>query len=613
MFGRGRGGGGGRQVCQFFMEGRCKFGDNCKNEHPAGQGSSQSQGGFGNRFSALNNQNGARGRPGGFGSGPSNQDNNPYNVSGETIKLDLTTERPIWPLSSYGPGRNAPLQLMEGDIEQSPEEMRVRHYLALSKGNPQESIQLEAQTAAKANEAIQRILGDINGAVKYIIDGKDQHPNRLDMESKGSTQQPAQQASAFGAPAAAPAASGFGQPSSMGSQGSTFGKPAFGQAAAPQSTFGQASAFGKPSQPGFGQASALGGGASAFGQPSNPGQSSAFGQPSSMGGGGSAFGQPSTVGQSSGFGQPSQMGQKPASGQSTFGQSSQPGFGQPSKPAFGQASAPGQRQGNPSPFGGAASQPSGFAQAAQQSSGGFGMAGASKPSPFAAAGSNQQSQSPFAAASTNNNNQQPQQQQNPFGGSSQSAFGQPSQPAAQQNPFGSAQPKPAFGQASQPTTSAFGQPSQPAANANPFGQPTQPQQQQATPSPFGAASTAPQPNGAAPTPNTTATTPSGGPDPSTYLTHTANQPTSFKNQPVTYLGEPKNFHVYPSNNRAERLWFPQGPPAPNPDVQLEPVFYEGALGAELQGIYEKVAQGGEFAGGVMPEVPPRREWIRFDI
>lgn len=56
------------------------------------------------------------------------------------IKADLTDERPIWPLSSYGPGKNAPLQLMEGDIEQSPEEMRVRHYLALAKGNPQESV-----------------------------------------------------------------------------------------------------------------------------------------------------------------------------------------------------------------------------------------------------------------------------------------------------------------------------------------------------------------------------------------------------------------------------------------------------------------------------------------
>jgi nucleoporin NUP42 len=65
-----------------------------------------------------------------------------YNVTAELIKIDLTTERPIWPLSSYGPGKNAPLQLMEGEIEQSPEEMRVRHYLAVAQGNPQESVRL---------------------------------------------------------------------------------------------------------------------------------------------------------------------------------------------------------------------------------------------------------------------------------------------------------------------------------------------------------------------------------------------------------------------------------------------------------------------------------------
>jgi len=40
----------------------------------------------------------------------------------------------------YGPGRNTPVQLIEGEIEQSPEEMRVLHYLAVARGNPQESV-----------------------------------------------------------------------------------------------------------------------------------------------------------------------------------------------------------------------------------------------------------------------------------------------------------------------------------------------------------------------------------------------------------------------------------------------------------------------------------------
>lgn len=441
------------------------------------------------------------------------------------------------------------------------------------------------------------------------------------MEVKGPNAQPSQQTNAFGAPTAAPATTGFGQPSSIGQQSPAFGKPAFGQPAAQTSTFGQASAFGKPSQPGFGQASAVGGGGSAFGQPSNPAQNSGFGQPSAIGGGASAFGQPAAPGQSTGFGQPSQMGAKPAFGQSTFGQSSQPAFGQASKPAFGQASAAGQ-QASPSPFAAAASQPSGFAQAAQQPATGFGQpsafgAAAGKPSPFATAGQQQQ-QSPFAAAPSNNT---APPQTNAFGGSSQSAFGQPSQPAAQQNPFGtgaaaSSAPKPAFGQPTQPTQpapSAFGQPSQPAASRNPFGQTQTPQQQQQ-----------PTANGTAPAAAAAAagSTPTAGPDPSTYLTHNVSQqPTSFKQQAVTLLSKDDgktSFHVYQNasnNGQPEHLWFPAGPPAANPDTQLreEDVFYSGALGKELQAIYEAVASQGAFVGGVMPEVPPKREWVRFDV
>jgi hypothetical protein len=92
MFGRG----GGRGVCNFFLQGKCKFGgrlvavdgksfhrqmeseltpilDGCRNEHPPGQDNAQSQGGggFGNRFAPLNNNNsnqgGARNRSGAFG------------------------------------------------------------------------------------------------------------------------------------------------------------------------------------------------------------------------------------------------------------------------------------------------------------------------------------------------------------------------------------------------------------------------------------------------------------------------------------------------------------------------------------------------------------------
>lgn len=78
-------------------------------------------------------------------------DSHRYNVSADGIKIDLADERPAWPLSAYGPGRNAPVQLIEGEIEQSPEEMRVLHYLALAKGNPQESVNQSSMSARVPN------------------------------------------------------------------------------------------------------------------------------------------------------------------------------------------------------------------------------------------------------------------------------------------------------------------------------------------------------------------------------------------------------------------------------------------------------------------------------
>jgi nucleoporin NUP42 len=52
----------------------------------------------------------------------------PYHLDKADMKNDLTGQRPIYPLSCYGPGRDAPRQLIEGPVEISPEELRVRYY-----------------------------------------------------------------------------------------------------------------------------------------------------------------------------------------------------------------------------------------------------------------------------------------------------------------------------------------------------------------------------------------------------------------------------------------------------------------------------------------------------
>jgi nucleoporin NUP42 len=60
---------------------------------------------------------------------------NQYGLDPVDMKNDLTGNRPIYPLSCYGPGKDAPRQLIEGPVEISPEELRVRYYAQRLSGN----------------------------------------------------------------------------------------------------------------------------------------------------------------------------------------------------------------------------------------------------------------------------------------------------------------------------------------------------------------------------------------------------------------------------------------------------------------------------------------------
>lgn len=68
-----------------------------------------------------------------------------FGVTTDEIRLDFTHinhdgNRPLWPLSCYAPGKNAPRQLVEGPLEISPEEMRVQCYLARANGKGEEYV-----------------------------------------------------------------------------------------------------------------------------------------------------------------------------------------------------------------------------------------------------------------------------------------------------------------------------------------------------------------------------------------------------------------------------------------------------------------------------------------
>ncbi|PGH01438.1 hypothetical protein GX51_05245 [Blastomyces parvus] len=332
-------------ICVFYQQGRCKFGDRCKNEHPGAQSASPFGGG-GNRFGALAGGGfaGAAGGSGAFGGRAKDSiKDNKYALNPDDIKADLTAGkgRPEWIFTCYGPGRNAPIQLFGGpQREQSFEEMRAVHYAAAAAGNAQQAVQDAMKLYAETEAQIQTILNDTEGAIRYIIEGENTHPNRIDIiEGRtGPTPTPFSQPAAFAQPSAAPTTATpspfsqptpFAQPSSLGAAAqpaAPFGQPSapapFGQSPFAQAAQSPANPFGKPSAT-----------SSPFAQiqPQNQQQQqqSPFGQPTTQ----QPFGQPQPQPpQQNPFGQPQQQPTP-----SPFGQSqpqNHPALGQPSLSPF---------------------------------------------------------------------------------------------------------------------------------------------------------------------------------------------------------------------------------------------------------------------------------------
>ncbi|KGO43287.1 hypothetical protein PEX1_088580 [Penicillium expansum] len=502
-------------------------------------------------------------------------------VKASEIKSDLTAGQglPEWIFSAYAPHKDVARQLFGGaHRERSMEEMRLRHYELAAAGNLNQAVQ---EASALWQECVQQMeisLNDLNGAVKYVVDGRNEHPNRQDI-IEGKTETSMDQAPAP-----------FGQPSPFGQQNvapAPNAGPAPGAFGVPSSTFGQASGLGQSG--GFGRASAPA-------QPSGMGQSTAFGQTSALGG--SAFGQTSTLGGQSAF------------NKTPFGQPaiSQPGVN-PSP--FGQPSVPG----GAAPFG-APSAASPFTQLAQNqpAAGGFGQsAGQPAPSPFGQTAA-QPGPSPFG---------QPAVNPSPFGQPSApvgaAPFGQPSAPVGA-SPFG--QPSAPAGAApfgAPSTASPFTQVSQNQPAAGGFGQPAAQPAAQPTPSPFGQ----PAVQGV-PVQNTNA-------GPRAYIKidnpqdlnplpqlegETRHNPSTkqlvmWKGRPVKYINE-HPCYLHPQDNKTfVRVNFPNGPPDPASlkDAHGKPEEYT----PEIVEAYQFFLQNGYFKDGNIPAAPPKQEWLSFDF
>lgn len=585
-----------------------------------------------------------------------------WNIRPSDVKDDLTdgSNRPKWILSAYGPGKNIPASLLEGH-EYSPEEIRWRFYEQASKGNQSQADEEATKLWNNCLNAMKEIVENADNVVKFMEISEKKHPNRYDLlemtghETRDQLGEKAQlQSNVTAGNTNLGSGSGFGAglgstnpfakpPPAFGQQRSPFISNTFGQPSQP-SAFGPTPTFGKPSLGGtgsgqdstFGQSAVT---ASTFGQPS---QSSAFGKPSQPGSslgssfGTSGFGQPTAKNPfaapsaATGFGQSNQLS-------STFGQSS---FGQASQlsSAFGQSSALGQSGafGKP-PFGqsGPATQPTStvFGQTSQASSNPFSQPQQSAASPFGQAsqtGPASFGQGQITGASN---------QRNPFSKPSAGGFGAASgfpssAPAEQSNPFS----KPARSDPPNPFAANLTGP------PNPFSRPSQSTstsavQHSQSPTTMDSGSGQATSEPVVPVVSTELTAAiaalsAGGPHPLTGKppaivhyneklgrapsTFSANKVTSFRGQRVQYVN---NIPCVEKIDRKgiERVWFPNGPTAPEVALLNQPTQTGDLQGQDdeysdqVKEAYATFIEKGRFQDGKVPLVPPKRDWCLYDF
>lgn len=96
--------------------------------------------------------------------------------------------------------------------------------------------------------------------------------------------------------------------------------------------------------------------------------------------------------------------------------------------------------------------------------------------------------------------------------------------------------------------------------------------------------------------------------PSTYSTRDAsNRLTMFKGKRVVYKDDVPGFQN--PDGSWEKIWFPDGPPAFNETTELPEERYD----QETKNAYQKFRETGQWEGGKLPLLPPRREWTKWDF
>jgi nucleoporin NUP42 len=81
----------------------------------------------------------------------------------------------------------------------------------------------------------------------------------------------------------------------------------------------------------------------------------------------------------------------------------------------------------------------------------------------------------------------------------------------------------------------------------------------------------------------------------------------FKGKPVMYQNNEAGSRN--QDGSWEKIWFPDGAPPYYKDTEMEDEAYDESTKA----VYMYLRETGSFQGGIMPFLPPKREWCLWDF
>lgn len=83
---------------------------------------------------------------------------------------------------------------------------------------------------------------------------------------------------------------------------------------------------------------------------------------------------------------------------------------------------------------------------------------------------------------------------------------------------------------------------------------------------------------------------------------------TWKGRPVTYNEDDEAF-FRASDGNSQRIWFPNGAPTLSNSSYVPDDAYDN----DTRERYESLMRTGLFKDGVMPLLPPKREWCNWDL